>query len=227
MRHFTDLRGYVEALDELGDVMRITREVDADIESAAITRRSYELRSHGPLFENIQRRAARIKLRRCAPSGPDDAGSPFAVEGRHLRGVVAVAGGGVLGYRGFDRGELLGAQFDVDRAQRFGQPLALAGPDERDDVVALGIHPCDRDLRDGHTEFGCHVSQPLDQGQVAVQVLAAEAWAVCPEIIGALPMRRPMSADQAARQHPVGRYADAQFAAGAEDFTFQAAGDQR
>jgi 3-polyprenyl-4-hydroxybenzoate decarboxylase len=40
--------------------MRITREVDADMESAAITRRSYELRSHGPLFENIQRRAARV-----------------------------------------------------------------------------------------------------------------------------------------------------------------------
>ncbi|MCW2654503.1 MAG: UbiD family decarboxylase [Mycobacterium sp.] len=182
MRHFTDLRGYVEALDELGDVMRITREVDADIESAAITRRSYELRSHGPLFENIQRRAARIKLRLCAPSAPDDRGSPFAVEGRHLRGVVAVTGGGVLGYRGLDRCELLGAQFNVERAQRFGQSLAPAGPDQRDDVVALGVHPGDRDLRDGHAEFGCHAAQPLDEGEVAVEVLAAEAWAVCPEV---------------------------------------------
>src|ERR1700681_4056145 len=54
MTHFTDLRGYIDALDELGDLVRITREVDADLESAAITRRSYELRSRAPLFENIQ-----------------------------------------------------------------------------------------------------------------------------------------------------------------------------
>src|ERR1700694_5621019 len=54
MKHFTDLRCYLAALDELGDLVRITREVDADLESAAITRRSYELRSRAPLFENIQ-----------------------------------------------------------------------------------------------------------------------------------------------------------------------------
>jgi UbiD family decarboxylase len=53
MKHFTDLRGYIDALDELGDLVRITREVDGDLESAAITRRSYELRSRAPLFENI------------------------------------------------------------------------------------------------------------------------------------------------------------------------------
>jgi UbiD family decarboxylase len=54
MKHFTDLRSYLDALDELGDLVRITREVDGDLETAAITRRSYELRSRAPLFENIQ-----------------------------------------------------------------------------------------------------------------------------------------------------------------------------
>jgi UbiD family decarboxylase len=54
MKHFTDLRSYLDALDELGDLVRITREVDGDLESAAITRRSYELRSPAPLFENIR-----------------------------------------------------------------------------------------------------------------------------------------------------------------------------
>src|ERR1700737_4608596 len=54
MMHFTDLRSYLDALDKLGDLVRITREVDGDLETAAITRRSYELRSRAPLFENIQ-----------------------------------------------------------------------------------------------------------------------------------------------------------------------------
>jgi UbiD family decarboxylase len=54
MKHFTDLRSYLDALDELGDLVRITRQVDGDLETAAITRRSYELRSPAPLFENIQ-----------------------------------------------------------------------------------------------------------------------------------------------------------------------------
>src|ERR1700736_1856875 len=54
MNHFTDLRSYLDALDKLGDLVRITREVDGDLETAAITRRSYELRSRAPLFENIQ-----------------------------------------------------------------------------------------------------------------------------------------------------------------------------
>lgn len=36
---FDNLRDYLAALDELGDVMHIHREVDGDLEPGAITRR--------------------------------------------------------------------------------------------------------------------------------------------------------------------------------------------
>src|SRR5688572_6298259 len=53
MSHFTDLRDYIDALDALGDLRTIDRPVSADLEAAAITRRSYEVRSPAPLFTNI------------------------------------------------------------------------------------------------------------------------------------------------------------------------------
>lgn len=53
MSHFTDLREYTEALDALGDLKTIGRPVSADLEAAAITRRSYEIRSPAPLFTNV------------------------------------------------------------------------------------------------------------------------------------------------------------------------------
>ena len=54
MPYFDNLRDYLTALDALGDVMHIHREVDGDLEPGAITRRSYEIRSPAPLFENIR-----------------------------------------------------------------------------------------------------------------------------------------------------------------------------
>ncbi|WP_312936108.1 UbiD family decarboxylase [Pseudomonas sp.] len=51
---FDNLRDYLAALDALGDVMHIHREVDGDLEPGAITRRSYEIQSPAPLFENIR-----------------------------------------------------------------------------------------------------------------------------------------------------------------------------
>ena len=50
---YTDLRGFIAALDELGDLTVIDRAVDGDMETAAITRRSYELRTPAPLFTRI------------------------------------------------------------------------------------------------------------------------------------------------------------------------------
>ncbi len=54
MPHFDDLRSYLSALDDLGDIAHITREVDGDLEPGAITRRSCEIHSAAPLFENIR-----------------------------------------------------------------------------------------------------------------------------------------------------------------------------
>ncbi|WP_210271408.1 UbiD family decarboxylase [Rhizobium sp. RM] len=52
--HYKDLRSYLAALDEIGDLAHITREVDGDLEPGAITRRSCELDAPAPLFENIR-----------------------------------------------------------------------------------------------------------------------------------------------------------------------------
>jgi len=53
MTHYNDLRGYLDALDELGDLARIQREVSRNLEAGAITRLSYERTAPAPLFENI------------------------------------------------------------------------------------------------------------------------------------------------------------------------------
>ncbi|MGW1616070.1 UbiD family decarboxylase [Streptomyces sp. NPDC002285] len=53
MSRFTDLRDYIDALDTLDDLRTVGRPVSADLEAAAITRRSYEIRSAAPLFTNI------------------------------------------------------------------------------------------------------------------------------------------------------------------------------
>jgi hypothetical protein len=63
VKHFTDQRGYHDALDELADVVRNSRQIDGGPQNAAISRRSYELRSPATLFENIQR---------ASPSGHPD-----------------------------------------------------------------------------------------------------------------------------------------------------------
>lgn len=54
MKYLSDLRSYIAALDELGDIMHISREVDGDLEPGAITRRSCEIHSPAPLFANIR-----------------------------------------------------------------------------------------------------------------------------------------------------------------------------
>ena len=53
MRRLRDLRAYVEALDELGEVQHIDAEVSLDYELGAIVRRSYDLMAPAPLFTNL------------------------------------------------------------------------------------------------------------------------------------------------------------------------------
>ena len=49
-----DLRAYINALKEIGEVQEIDQEVDLDLEIGAIIRRSYELRAPAPLFNHIK-----------------------------------------------------------------------------------------------------------------------------------------------------------------------------
>ena len=53
MTYYGDLRSYIDALDAMGDIMHVKREVDGDFEPSAITRRSYEIQSPAPLFHNV------------------------------------------------------------------------------------------------------------------------------------------------------------------------------
>ena len=54
MRRLADLRTYLNALRDIGEVQEIDQEVDWDLEIGAITRRSYELRAPAPLFNRIK-----------------------------------------------------------------------------------------------------------------------------------------------------------------------------
>lgn len=54
MTHHRDLRTFLDALDSIGDLNHIIREVDGDLEPGAITRLSCEQDAPAPLFENIR-----------------------------------------------------------------------------------------------------------------------------------------------------------------------------
>ena len=53
MRRLRDLRAYIDALDELGELQRIDAEVSLDYELGAIVRRSYDLMAPAPFFTNL------------------------------------------------------------------------------------------------------------------------------------------------------------------------------
>ena len=54
MPRIRDLRDYLEVLESLGDVEHIDRLVSAELEAAAITRRSTEQGRPAPLFDNVE-----------------------------------------------------------------------------------------------------------------------------------------------------------------------------
>ena len=52
--HFTSLRGFLAALDQMNDLHEVRREVDTDLEIGAIIRRTHETYAPAPLFTNIR-----------------------------------------------------------------------------------------------------------------------------------------------------------------------------
>src|SRR6266581_7427719 len=50
----TDLRDYLEILEEYGELQRVQSEVDWNLEMGAITRRCYDLGAPAALFENVR-----------------------------------------------------------------------------------------------------------------------------------------------------------------------------
>jgi UbiD family decarboxylase len=62
MPRIRDLRDYLEVLESLGDVDHIDRLVSAELEAAAITRRSTEQGRPAPLFDNVERAQPGFRL---------------------------------------------------------------------------------------------------------------------------------------------------------------------
>ena len=54
MSHARSLRGYVEALRDIGEVVEVDREVDWNLEMGAIARRCYETGAPAPLFNAVK-----------------------------------------------------------------------------------------------------------------------------------------------------------------------------
>ncbi|AIA06623.1 UbiD family decarboxylase [Streptomyces noursei] len=62
MPRIKDLRAYLAALEELGDLRTVDRQVDPHLEVGAIIRRSYETCAAAPLFTNIKGTAPGYRL---------------------------------------------------------------------------------------------------------------------------------------------------------------------
>ena len=107
------------------------------------------------------------------------------------------------------------------------QPVAAPGADQRHDIRAARQNPGDGDLGDRRALGGGDGAQRLDQREVAVDVLAAEAGRMVAEIARRRPVLRPVAADETARKHAIGGDADAELAAGGQDVVLDAARDQR
>ena len=58
--HLKDLREYIQALDNIGEVQSIDKSVDLFLEAGGIIRRSYDLRAPAPLFENLHYKGEEI-----------------------------------------------------------------------------------------------------------------------------------------------------------------------
>ncbi|MBW2057005.1 MAG: UbiD family decarboxylase [Deltaproteobacteria bacterium] len=78
---FSDLREYIEALEREGELVRIKREVDWNLELGAVIRRSYDLRAPAPLFENVKD----------YPKGYRILGAPIGLSRRPRRALARLA----------------------------------------------------------------------------------------------------------------------------------------
>ena len=73
-----DLRAHLAALDTLGDLKRVRREVSWDLEAAAITRLSYERTAPAPFFENVSGAESGFRLMGAPASLSSAPGKPLA-----------------------------------------------------------------------------------------------------------------------------------------------------
>lgn len=78
MNHHKDLREHIAALEAIGDLKRVQREVSWDMEAAAVTRLSYERTAPAPLFENVTGVAPGFRLMGAPAALSSVPGKPLA-----------------------------------------------------------------------------------------------------------------------------------------------------
>ncbi|HEU5424728.1 MAG TPA: UbiD family decarboxylase [Nitrolancea sp.] len=78
MTHLKSLREFLSALEEIGDLKRIDKEVDWNLEVGAIIRRSYDLKAPAPLFTNLTGYGESGFRLFGAPGALSASGHPFA-----------------------------------------------------------------------------------------------------------------------------------------------------
>lgn len=152
--------------------------------------------------------------------------SPFAVEKLHRRRRKRSPAAAPRGACRLDGGQIRGR--DIRRPQRLGRAVATPGcADQRDDVVAPPRHPGDRQLgRSRPCPARWSAGPPTSPlwSRLSPREPRLEDADVT---VGRRPVLEPVTADQAARQHAVGRDADAEVATGRQDGVLDATGDDR
>lgn len=78
MGRLASMREYVEALDKIGEVNEVTREVDWDLEMGLLARRCYETGAPAPLFTNVKDAAPGFRAISAAFSESNRPGQRFA-----------------------------------------------------------------------------------------------------------------------------------------------------
>jgi len=78
VNHDKDLRGHIAALEAIGDLRRVQREVSWDMEAAAATRLSYERTAPAPLFEHVTGVAPGFRLMGAPAALSSVPGKPLA-----------------------------------------------------------------------------------------------------------------------------------------------------
>src|SRR5690349_9691259 len=104
----------------------------------------------------------------------------LAIQRGHPAPVVALAAG--RGQLGVDPREVVLGQLDVARAPVLLEVGHALGAGDRDDVVALGEHPRQRQLARRRALLLGELAELRGQELVALQVLAGEARVAAPEV---------------------------------------------
>src|SRR5207248_10280175 len=100
------------------------------------------------------------------------------IDVRHVG--IAVAGGRE---RLFEPLELTGRQLEASGSCVLFEVLAPLGAGNRDDIVAAGVDPRERDLTRSHASLVGDFAHTIDELEVPLEVAGLEARVVAPEVV--------------------------------------------